>query len=82
MTSEENELREPPLGIMPAHIWKRHRIAELNLAIIRYLDAGLGVPPEWLIEYVELVKGFNRRPLSAVDLGGIVLNIGGSNENS
>jgi len=46
---------EPPLGIMPRHIWIKERLDELESAIQRYIEADKSVPIEWIMEYNELV---------------------------
>lgn len=51
------ELTKPPLGIMPKSIWIELRVEALQQAIYRYTNAGLPVPPEWIEEYNQHVKG-------------------------
>lgn len=46
----------PPIGIKPRKIWLESRFLELSGAINRYVNAGMGVPVEWIIEYNELLK--------------------------
>lgn len=47
---------KPPLGLRPRYIAKAHRMNEIKDAVVRYMDASLPVPTEWLAEYNELVK--------------------------
>lgn len=47
---------KPPLGVMPRFIWDERRRIELQAAIMRYMDAGMRVPLEWIAEYNELVE--------------------------
>ena len=47
---------KPPLGIMPKELWVRQRNIELGEAIIRYHEAGLDVPPQWIIEFHETIQ--------------------------
>lgn len=45
---------KPPLGVMPRDIWDRKRQEELADAMLRYLEAGMKVPLEWIEEYNEI----------------------------
>ena len=47
---------KPPLGIMPRHIHDEIRRQELGEAIVRYIEASLPVPLEWVEEYNELAE--------------------------
>lgn len=47
---------KPPLGVLPKKTWIRHRNIELAAAINRYQEAGLDVPPEWIIEFHETIQ--------------------------
>jgi hypothetical protein len=49
-------MEAPPIGIMPRKLWDDRRFSELADAIIRYSEAKLRVPDEWLDEYVELFR--------------------------
>ena len=57
-------MKQPPLGIMPRRIWEdsvialhsQERIAELKEASIRYLEANLVIPNEWIFEYNHLIQ--------------------------
>jgi hypothetical protein len=41
---------EPPIGIMPSHIFNANRVIEIAEAIGRYSLAGKSIPNEWLDE--------------------------------
>lgn len=50
---------KPLIGIMPKYIWEEKRFRELSEAMIRYLQAKLEVPTEWIDEYNEFIeRGF------------------------
>lgn len=53
--------RKPPLGLMPAHIWRAKRIAEIMRAVIRYEDANVPPPHEWIDELREHLN-YGRNP--------------------
>lgn len=57
--------KKPPVGLRPAFIVNQERIEEIKEAIIRYIDAKIPIPKEWIEEYNNLagVKG----PLWGVD---------------
>ena len=40
----------PPLGLKPEQLWEEERGIEIMRAIIRYVDAGMTIPGEWLVE--------------------------------
>lgn len=48
-------MREPPLGIMPRHIWVEKRLNDIESAIKRYIEAEMPIPFDWVKEYIELV---------------------------
>ena len=50
-----DELRKPPLGIMPERLWKQERLFNLIHAINRYLLASKDVPGKWFIEMQSLI---------------------------
>lgn len=58
-----NNLKRPPLGIMPKEIYykrvEQQRFLELCSAISRYYNAGLPIRIEWIEEYNELVIKYN-----------------------
>jgi hypothetical protein len=53
--------RKPPLGLMPAHIWRARRISEIMRAFVRYEDAGATTPYEWADELREHLN-YGRHP--------------------
>lgn len=46
----------PPLGLRPRFVHEEERMAEIYAAVVRYMDAGICVPTEWIAEYNELAK--------------------------
>ena len=50
------ELKLVPIGIIPKYIHDSKRLSELSKAIIRYSDAFLEIPLEWIEEYNQLIK--------------------------
>ena len=49
-------MSKPPLGVMPRHIHDEMRRKDLAGAIVRYIEAELSVPIEWVKEYNEINK--------------------------
>lgn len=49
-------MKRPPLGIIPRYIWDEKRLSELSAAIVRYLEAGYEIHPDWIEEYDELIE--------------------------
>jgi len=47
---------KPPLGLKPRYIAVEHRLAEINEAVVRYIDANYKIPSEWLEEREELIE--------------------------
>lgn len=47
-------IAKPPLGVMPREIWDKQRQKDLADAIVRYLEAGMKIPAEWIEEYNEI----------------------------
>ena len=45
---------KPPLGVMPKDLWNRQRQKDLADAMVRYLEAGMKTPLEWIEEYNEI----------------------------
>lgn len=43
-------VERPPLGLKPFKIHHEQRLAEINAAINRYMDANLVIPNEWIAE--------------------------------
>lgn len=57
----ENQLPypKPPIGIQPERIWKEKRLAELQDTIKRYLETGLCISVDWVVEYNKLNEEMN-----------------------
>ena len=51
-----NDIKLPPLGVVPKFISDLRRLNELNLAIARYYDAGLVINIEWVEERNALIR--------------------------
>lgn len=45
---------KPPLGVMPKEVWDRKRQQDLAESMVRYLEAGMKIPSEWIKEYNEI----------------------------
>ena len=45
---------KPPLGVMPRKMWNSQRQKDLSDAMVRYLEAGMKIPVEWVEEYNEI----------------------------
>lgn len=52
----EEEKKQPPLGLMPRKLWEEKRIKSLMLAILRYLDQDKLLQDEWVKELNYLLK--------------------------
>jgi hypothetical protein len=50
------ELRKPPLGLMPRWLHVKMRITDILEAIARYAEVAKEVPPEWLRELDDLTR--------------------------
>lgn len=48
--------KRPPLGLMPMDIWKEQRLDDINAAIIRYAEANLSIPADWIYERADLLE--------------------------
>lgn len=48
------EATKPPLGVMPRKMWDKQRQKDLADAMVRYLEAGMKIPAEWIEEYNEI----------------------------
>lgn len=46
---------KPPIGLKPKKLADEARLFEVRSAIVRYYEAGLKIPVEWIIEYNELI---------------------------
>jgi len=55
MKKELEEIVKPPIGLRPKWIIDKERLNEVRSAIVRYYDAGLKIPIEWLKEYNQLI---------------------------
>lgn len=58
--AEPEEVKQPPLGIMPRWRWLELRAMELQAAINRYMEAKVKVPEEWLDEKVDLCEELDK----------------------
>lgn len=47
-------MEKPPLGLRPKFIWLKQRKTEIQEAVIRYFEAGVAVPIEWIEEYNDI----------------------------
>lgn len=47
---------KPPIGLMPRRIHEKNRLADVREAILRYLQDGWPINPEWVEEYNQLVE--------------------------
>ena len=54
------EIKRPPIGILPKHMWIYNRLRDLEDAIRRYEDANFKVPEQWILERDEKLKLFGR----------------------
>ena len=45
---------KPPLGLMPKCIWLENRRYAIEEAVIRYTDANMDIPEEWLAELSDI----------------------------
>ena len=48
--------KKPPIGLKPKKDHLLERLHEVRSAIVRYCDAELPIPVEWVEEYNELIK--------------------------
>ena len=46
---------KPPIGLKPKSVSILERLNEVRGAIVRYYDAELKIPVEWIEEYNELI---------------------------
>ena len=56
------EAQAPPIGIIPSSIFYEKRLADLDAALKRYIDAGMRLPDIWLSERRLLLKILPRLP--------------------
>jgi len=55
MKKEFEQIVKPPIGLRPRRESDKERLNEVRSAIVRYYDAELKIPVEWLEEYNELI---------------------------
>tara|TARA_R110001632_G_scaffold82964_1_gene183947 strand:+ start:753 stop:914 length:162 start_codon:yes stop_codon:yes gene_type:complete len=49
-------MKKPPIGLKPKKYHLLERFNEVRSAIVRYSDAELPIPVEWVEEYNELIE--------------------------
>jgi len=55
MEKEHEKVVMPPIGLKPKFVNRLERLNEVRGAIVRYHDAELKIPVEWIEEYNELI---------------------------
>ena len=55
MKKEDEKIVMPPIGLKPKFVNRLERLNEVRGAIVRYYDAGLKIPVEWIEEYNEFI---------------------------
>ena len=55
MKKELEQIVKPPIGLRPKWVSDKERLNEVRSAIVRYYDAELKIPVEWIEEYNELI---------------------------
>ena len=55
MKKELEQIVKPPIGLRPKRVSDKERLNEVRDAIVRYYDAELKIPIEWIEEYNELI---------------------------
>tara|TARA_B110000093_G_C12840983_1_gene355223 strand:- start:625 stop:798 length:174 start_codon:yes stop_codon:yes gene_type:complete len=55
MKKKLKQIVKPPIGLRPKRISDKERLNEVRGAIVRYYDAELKIPVEWIEEYNELI---------------------------
>ena len=55
MKKEREQIVKPPIGLKPKLVKRLERLQEARGAIVRYYDASLKIPIEWIKEYNELI---------------------------
>lgn len=55
MKKEREQIVKPPIGLRPKWVSDKERLNEVRSAIVRYYDAELKIPIEWIEEYNELI---------------------------
>ena len=51
------QIKKPPLGLMPRWLHNKRRKREIVEAMLRYIDAGVAIPNEWIQELQDLNGG-------------------------
>ena len=51
-----DNLKKPPVGLMPKEIHDWKRIVEIVYAVERYAEAGIPIDKEWVVELKQLLK--------------------------
>jgi len=54
MKKELEQIIKPPIGLRPKWVSDKERLNEVRSAIVRYYDAELKIPIEWIEEYNHL----------------------------
>jgi hypothetical protein len=57
MKKEHEKVEMPPIGLKPKFVNRLERLQEVRGAIVRYYDASMKIPIEWIEEYNELIDG-------------------------
>jgi len=55
MKKELEQIVKPPIGLRPKWVSDKERLNEVRSAIVRYYDAELKIPVEWIAEYNQLI---------------------------
>tara|TARA_R110000765_G_scaffold14938_1_gene43541 strand:- start:269 stop:442 length:174 start_codon:yes stop_codon:yes gene_type:complete len=55
MIDKKQLIVKPPIGLRPKLVSDKERLNEVRGAIVRYYDAELKIPVEWIEEYNELI---------------------------
>ena len=55
MKKKLKQIVKPPIGLRPKLVSDKERLNEVRGAIVRYYDAELKIPVEWIEEYNELI---------------------------
>lgn len=55
MIDKKQLIVKPPIGLRPKLVSDKERLNEVRGAIVRYYDAELKIPVEWIEEYNKLI---------------------------
>ena len=55
MKKEHEKVEIPPIGLKPKFVNRLERLQEVRGAIVRYYDASMKIPIQWIEEYNELI---------------------------